>query len=96
MEWLCYDSDGMEWIDVPRQPKVSVNFNKTLAVGTELLVFGGNHGGLEMIHKFSAWTNSWSLGREMNELRFWFGSVSLGRIAIVARGMDAEYNILSS
>ncbi|KAH7864310.1 hypothetical protein Vadar_028141 [Vaccinium darrowii] len=96
MEWLCYDSDGMEWIDVPRQPKVSVNFNKTLAVGTELLVFGKNHGGLDMIHKFSAWTNSWSLGREMNELRFWFGSASLGRIAIVVGGMDAEYNILSS
>ncbi|KAH7835061.1 hypothetical protein Vadar_022495 [Vaccinium darrowii] len=97
--WMCFDPVGIRWMHVPRLPggEFCANFNGALAVGTELLLFGKEVTGLQAIYKFSISTNSWSLGREMNEpRRCSFGSASLGEIAIVAGGYDRENNILSS
>uniref|UniRef100_A0A5B6ZN84 Galactose oxidase/kelch repeat superfamily protein n=1 Tax=Davidia involucrata TaxID=16924 RepID=A0A5B6ZN84_DAVIN len=68
---------------------------ESLAVGTELLVFGKeimSH----VIYRYSILTNSWSSGMEMNTPRCLFGSASLGEIAIIAGGCDPQGNILSS
>lgn len=66
-----------------------------MAVGTELLVFGKEIRS-HVIYKYSILTNSWSVGREMNEPRCLFGSASLGEVAIVAGGCDPAGNILGS
>ncbi|KAH7836138.1 hypothetical protein Vadar_033067 [Vaccinium darrowii] len=97
-DWMCFHPVGIRWMHVPRLPlsEPMLSYKEALAVGTELLVFGMEMTGLHQIFKFSTLTNSWSLGREMNEPRRLFGSASLGEIAIVAGGRDRENNILSS
>jgi len=95
---VCFDPVGIRWMHVPRLPlsEPMLSDKEALAVGTELLVFGMEMTGLHQIFKFSILTNSWSLGREMNEPRLLFGSASLGEIAIVAGGCDSKGNMSSS
>ncbi|KAI4981945.1 hypothetical protein ZWY2020_022437, partial [Hordeum vulgare] len=62
---------------------------ESLAVGTELLVFGKeilSH----IVLSYSILTNSWSRGVEMNTPRCLFGSASFGEKAIIAGGMDSH------
>ncbi|XP_015074125.1 F-box/kelch-repeat protein SKIP11-like [Solanum pennellii] len=97
-QWEAFDPIRRRWMHLP-----SMNFNEcfvfsdkeSLAVGTELLVFGKeilSH----VIYRYSLLTNSWSSGTEMNAPRCLFGSASSGEIAILAGGCDSQGNILSS
>ncbi|KAF7046759.1 hypothetical protein CFC21_055760 [Triticum aestivum] len=64
----------------------------SLAIGTELLLFGE---GWRM--RYSILTNSWTgLVDEMNTPRFSFGSASVGEKAYVVGGADYSRNVLSS
>ncbi|PQQ19589.1 putative kelch repeat-containing F-box family protein [Prunus yedoensis var. nudiflora] len=68
---------------------------ESLAVGTELLVFGKEVTS-HVIFRYSILTNSWSSGMKMNAPRCLFGSASLKEIAILAGGCDSLGSILSS
>lgn len=98
LEWEAFDPIRHRWMRLP-----TMAFNEcfmcsdkeSLAVGTELLVFGKevmSH----VIYRYSILTNSWSSGMSMNAPRCLFGSASLGEIAILAGGCDSQGNILSS
>ena len=98
LEWEAFDPIRQRWMRLP-----TMTFNEcfmcsdkeSLAVGTELLVFGKevmSH----VIYKYSILTNSWSSGMSMNAPRCLFGSASLGEIAILAGGCDSQGNILAS
>ncbi|ESQ27701.1 hypothetical protein EUTSA_v10018558mg [Eutrema salsugineum] len=98
LEWEAYDPNGDRWLRVPK-----MTFNEcfmcsdkeSLAVGTELLVFGKeimSH----VIYKYSILTNTWTSGMQMNIPRCLFGSASLGEIAVIAGGCDPRGQILSS
>ncbi|GER41426.1 galactose oxidase/kelch repeat superfamily protein [Striga asiatica] len=100
LEWEAFDPSRRRWLQVPR-----MNSNdcfvfadkESLAVGTELLVFGRDLT-THIIHRYSLLTNSWahSPGPSMHEPRCLFGSASSGEIAILAGGCDSGGNILSS
>ncbi|ONK65217.1 uncharacterized protein A4U43_C07F34880 [Asparagus officinalis] len=98
LEWEAYDPYGSRWITLPRMPSddcFMCSDKESLAVGTELLVFGKvvlSH----IVLKYSILTNSWSPGVGMTSPRCLFGSASLGEKAIIAGGTDAFGNILSS
>ncbi|XP_020089695.1 F-box/kelch-repeat protein At1g74510-like [Ananas comosus] len=98
LEWEAYDPNNGRWMTLPRMPHnecFMCSDKESLAVGTELLVFGKeilSH----VVHRYSILTNSWSPGIEMNSPRCLFGSASLGEKAIVAGGTDVFGNILSS
>ncbi|KAH7856727.1 hypothetical protein Vadar_004823 [Vaccinium darrowii] len=98
LEWEAFDPIRLRWMHLPRMTSNECfmwSDKESLAVGTELLVFGKeimSH----VIYKYSIATNSWSLGSEMNEPRCLFASASLGEIAIVAGGCGPQGNILSS
>ncbi|KAI0498617.1 hypothetical protein KFK09_019507 [Dendrobium nobile] len=68
---------------------------ESLAVGTELLVFGKEVTS-HIVFRYSILTNSWSRGKEMNFPRCLFGSASIGEKAIIAGGTDTLGNILNS
>ncbi|MCE3216233.1 hypothetical protein HAX54_005649 [Datura stramonium] len=98
LEWEAFDPSRCRWMHLP-----SMNSNEcfvfsdkeSLAVGTELLVFGKeilSH----VIYRYSILTNTWSSGMQMNAPRCLFGSASLGEIAILAGGCDSQGSILSS
>jgi len=98
LEWEAYDPNGDRWLRVPK-----MTFNEcfmcsdkeSLAVGTELLVFGKeimSH----VIYRYSILTNPWTSGMQMNVPRCLFGSASLGEIAVIAGGCDPRGRILSS
>ncbi|KAG2254216.1 hypothetical protein Bca52824_084352 [Brassica carinata] len=98
LEWEAYDPNGDRWLRVPK-----MTFNEcfmcsdkeSLAVGTELLVFGKeimSH----VIYKYSILTNTWTSGMQMNTPRCLFGSASLGEIAVIAGGCDPSGQILNS
>lgn len=98
LEWEAYDPNGDRWL---RVPEMTVNEcfkssdKESLAVGTELLVFGKeimSH----VIYKYSILTNTWTSGIEMNAPRCLFGSASLGEIAVVAGGCGPRGQILNS
>jgi len=106
--WVYFSCDVLKWeaYDPNRDrlmklPKMSSNIcfmlsdKESLAVGTELLVFGREITG-PAIYKYSILTNSWLKGMQMNTPRCLFGSASLGEIAILAGGCDQHGNILSS
>ncbi|XAR65464.1 hypothetical protein NMG60_11009602 [Bertholletia excelsa] len=98
LEWEAFDPICHQWMHLPRMTThecFMCSDKESLAVGTELLVFGKEILS-PVIYKYSMLTNSWSLGSEMNEPRCLFGSASLGEIAIVAGGCDPAGNILSS
>ncbi|KAK9271707.1 hypothetical protein L1049_002070 [Liquidambar formosana] len=98
LEWEAYDPFRNRWMLLPRMGSHGCFMSadkESLAVGTELLVFGKeifSH----VIYRYSILTNSWSPGRKMNIPRCLFGSASLGEIAILAGGCDSEGKVLSS
>ncbi|KAJ8773696.1 hypothetical protein K2173_006346 [Erythroxylum novogranatense] len=98
LEWEAFDPISRRWMHLPRMTSnecFMCSDKESLAVGTELLVFGKevmSH----VIYRYSILTNSWSSGRRMNAPRCLFGSASLGEIAILAGGCDSQGNILSS
>lgn len=98
LEWEAYDPCRSRWISLPRMPPnecFMCSDKESLAVGTELLVFGKEVNS-HVVLRYSILNNSWSTGKEMNSSRCLFGSASLGEKAIVAGGTDARGNILSS
>lgn len=98
LEWEAFDPSRLRWMRLPTMnPNECFVFSdkESLAVGTELLVFGKevmSH----VIYCYSLLTNTWSSGMRMNAPRCLFGSASLGEIAILAGGCDSQGNILNS
>lgn len=98
LEWEAFDPSHRRWMHLPRMPSndcFMLSDKESLAVGTELLVFGmeiTSH----VIYRYSILTNTWSSGMRMNTSRCLFGSASLGEIAILAGGCDPRGNILDS
>ncbi|CAN1349075.1 F-box/kelch-repeat protein SKIP11 [Linum perenne] len=98
LEWEAFDPISHRWMHLPRMPGndcFMCSDKESLAVGTELLVFGKevmSH----VIYRYSILTNSWTSGMTMNSPRCLFGSASLGEIAILAGGCDSQGNVLSS
>ncbi|KAK6924999.1 Kelch repeat type 1 [Dillenia turbinata] len=98
LEWEAFDPIHRRWMHLPRMTSnecFMCSDKESLAVGTELLVFGKEITS-HVIYRYSILTNSWSSGMQMNAPRCLFGSASLGEIAILAGGCDSEGNILSS
>lgn len=97
LEWEAYDPIRGRWMHLPRMISnecFMCSDKESLAVGTELLVFGKGLGS-HVIYRYSMLTNSWTSGMRMNSPRCLFGSASLGEIAILAGGCDSK-GILSS
>lgn len=98
LEWDAFDPASGRWMHLPRMTSnecFRCSDKESLAVGTELLVFGKevmSH----VIYRYSILTNSWTSGMKMNAPRCLFGSASLGEIAILAGGCDSQGNILNS
>ncbi|CAA2971754.1 F-box kelch-repeat SKIP11-like [Olea europaea subsp. europaea] len=98
LEWEAFDPTRRRWMHLPRMHASDFfvfSHKESLAVGTELLVFGRDLMS-HVIYKYSLLTNTWSSGISMNAARCLFGSASLGEIAILAGGCDSNGNILSS
>jgi hypothetical protein len=95
LEWDAYDPYRQRWIQVPKMPPdecFMCSDKESLAVGTQLLVFGMAH----IVFRYSILTNSWTRAGAMNSPRCLFGSTSVGEKAYVAGGTDASGKILSS
>ncbi|KAF5447177.1 hypothetical protein F2P56_032747 [Juglans regia] len=96
--WEVFDSVRKKWMTLPRMP-CDECFNhadkESLAVGSELLVFGREF--LDFaIWKYSLICHSWVKCQGMNRPRCLFGSSSLGSISVVAGGTDKHGNVLQS
>nr|UBY06967.1 NBS-LRR disease resistance protein [Dasypyrum villosum] len=95
--WDAYDPSTGRWIQVPRMPPAGNSIWDSLAVGTELLVFG-DYGRVAL--RYSILTNSWTVLADadaMNTPLYLFGSASVGEKAYVAGGFDSSRrNVLSS
>ncbi|XP_070037331.1 F-box/kelch-repeat protein SKIP11-like [Nicotiana tomentosiformis] len=98
VEWEAFDPSRGRWMHLPAMTPDEcfvLADKESLAVGTELLVFGKeifSH----VIYCYSLLTNTWSSGMRMNVPRCLFGSASIGEIGILAGGCDSQGNILSS
>ncbi|XAR65176.1 hypothetical protein NMG60_11009198 [Bertholletia excelsa] len=98
LEWEAFDPNRRRWMRLPRMHSNECfvfSDKESLAVGTELLVFG-KEVTANVIYKYSLLTNTWSTGMKMNAPRCLFGSASLGEIAIIAGGCDSNGNSLNS
>ncbi|CAL5431034.1 unnamed protein product [Camellia sinensis] len=98
LEWEAFDPNRRRWMRLPMMHSNECFFfsdKESLAVGTQLLVFGKEVMS-NVIYKYSLLTNTWSSGMRMNAPRCLFGSASLGEIAIIAGGCDSHGNALSS
>ncbi|XWS65024.1 hypothetical protein CRYUN_Cryun05aG0055200 [Craigia yunnanensis] len=98
MPWEAFDPMRQKWMRLPRIPCddcFTCADKESLAVGTELLVFGRELSGFA-IWMYSLITHDWSRCPLMNLPRCLFGSSSLGEIAIVAGGSDKNGNVLKS
>ncbi|XP_073152358.1 F-box/kelch-repeat protein SKIP11-like [Henckelia pumila] len=98
LEWEAFDPSRRHWMHLPRMnPNDCFLFSdkESLAVGTELLVFGKDLMS-HVIYRYSLLTNTWTTGMRMNAPRCLFGSASLGEIAILAGGCDSVGSILDS
>ncbi|KAB2073383.1 hypothetical protein ERO13_A07G070800v2 [Gossypium hirsutum] len=98
LEWEAFDPIRHRWMHLPKMTSnecFMCSDKESLAVGTELLVFGKEIS-FHVIYRYSILTNTWSSGMKMNTPRCLFGSASLGEIAILAGGCDPHGNILSS
>ncbi|KAF7805576.1 F-box/kelch-repeat protein [Senna tora] len=96
--WEAFDTMKKKWMSLPKIP-CDECFNhadkESLAVGSELLVFGREL--LDFaIWKYSLIFRGWVKCQGMNRPRCLFGSGSLGSIAIVAGGSDKYGNVLKS
>ena len=98
-EWESFDPQRRRWFFLPRMPQPNECFiwsdKESLAVGTELLVFGKEETS-HIVLRYSILSNAWSAGAEMRTPRCLFGSASAGAIAIVAGGCSVQGNIYSS
>lgn len=97
-EWEAFNPDRRRWMRLPRMHSKECFFysdKESLAVGTELLVFGKEVFS-NVIYAYSLVTNSWASGMKMNSPRCLFGSASLGKLAIVAGGCDSHGNPLAT
>ncbi|KAL5544435.1 hypothetical protein UlMin_008219 [Ulmus minor] len=98
LEWKAYDPENNRWMHLPRMTSNNCFMcadKESLAVGTELLVFGKEiH--TYVVYKYSILTNAWSYGLQMNTPRCLFASASLGAIAIFAGGCNERGKVLSS
>ncbi|XVF85954.1 hypothetical protein PTKIN_Ptkin17bG0159100 [Pterospermum kingtungense] len=97
-QWEAFDPVRRRWMHLPRMPPNEcfiLSDKESLAVGTQLLVFGKEVNS-QVIYRYSILSNSWTTGTSMNAPRCLFGSASLGEIAILAGGCDSQGNILSS
>lgn len=96
--WEAFDPVRKKWMTLPKMP-CDECFNhadkESLAVGSELLVFGRELMDFA-IWKYSLVHCSWIKCPGMNRPRCLFGSSSLGSIAIVAGGSDKIGNVLQS
>ncbi|GLU09398.1 hypothetical protein SLE2022_262620 [Rubroshorea leprosula] len=98
LQWEAFDPFRNRWMHLPQMPRndcFTFSDKESLAVGTELLVFGKEVTS-QVIYRYSLLNNSWSPGPRMIVPRCLFGSASLGEIAILAGGCDSQGNILSS
>lgn len=98
LEWEAYDPYRERWINLPRMPHnecFMFSDKESLAVGTELLVFG-KEVDAHIVLSYSILNNSWSPGVGMNSPRCLFGSASLGEKAIIAGGSDSQGTVLDS
>ncbi|KAL3528356.1 hypothetical protein ACH5RR_007678 [Cinchona calisaya] len=98
LKWEAFDPMRRRWMTLPSMTSnecFCFSDKESLAVGTELLVFGKDIES-QVIYKYNILTNSWTSGMKTNTPRCLFGSASLGEIAIVAGGCDSRGNILSS
>ncbi|KAJ7956368.1 F-box/kelch-repeat protein family [Quillaja saponaria] len=98
LEWEAFDPNCSRWMHLPKMPSnecFMCSDKESLAVGTELLVFGKeimSH----VIYRYNILTHTWASGTEMNIPRCLFASSGVGNIAIVAGGCDQRGTILSS
>ncbi|XP_010551524.1 PREDICTED: F-box/kelch-repeat protein At1g26930 [Tarenaya hassleriana] len=98
LEWDAFDPRSERWMRLPSMPQnecFRYADKESLAVGTELLVFGWEVSSY-VIYRYSLLTNSWSTGTSMHMPRCLFGSASRGEIAIVAGGCDSSGRLLDS
>nr|CAB3490412.1 unnamed protein product [Digitaria exilis] len=101
LEWDAYEPDQQRWIKVPKMPTdecFSLSYKESLAVGTDLLVFGKGRGverTLFSLNRYSILTNSWIRTDPMNYPRALFGSASIGNKAYLAGGIDCYGRVLS-
>lgn len=98
MPWEAFDPVRRRWMRLQRMPCDGCFMSadkESLAVGTELLVFGRELSGFA-IFMYSLITRGWSRCSLMNMPRCLFGSSSLGEIAIVAGGSDKNGLVLKS
>ncbi|KAL5186188.1 F-box/kelch-repeat protein SKIP11 [Glycine soja] len=99
LEWEVFDPMNGYWMKLPRMPSnqydcFTFSDKESLAVGTELLVFGK---AIEapVVYGYSLLTHTWSHGTQMSVPRCLFASASRGEIAIVAGGCNPLGKILS-
>lgn len=96
--WIAFELMERKWVTLPKIP-CDECFNhadkESLAVGSELLVFGRELFEFA-IWKYSLLRNCWLKCEGMNRPRCLFASGSLGSIAIVAGGSDKGGNVLQS
>ncbi|PSR85053.1 F-box/kelch-repeat protein [Actinidia chinensis var. chinensis] len=98
LEWEAFDPNRRRWMRLPMMHSNECfvfSDKESLAVGTELLVFGKEVMS-NVIYRYSLLTNKWSSGMRMNFPRCLFASASLGEIAIIAGGCDSQGNALRS
>ncbi|KAM7272356.1 hypothetical protein ACFE04_027019 [Oxalis oulophora] len=98
MPWEAFDPLTRRWMRLPRMPCddcFTYADKESLAVGTELLVFGRELTGFA-IWMYSLLTGEWARCTPMNLSRCLFGSSSFGEIAIVAGGSDKDGQILKA
>lgn len=97
-EWEAFDPRSKRWMHLPSMPQnecFRYADKESLAVGTDLLVFGWEVSSY-VIYRYSLLTNSWSTGKSMNMPRCLFASASYGEIAVLAGGCDSSGRILDT
>ncbi|CAN8291630.1 unnamed protein product [Cochlearia groenlandica] len=97
-EWEAFDPRSKRWMHLPSMPQnecFRYADKESLAVGTDLLVFGWEVSSY-VIYRYSLLNNSWSTGNSMNMPRCLFGSASYGEIAVLAGGCDSSGRILDT
>lgn len=97
-KWEAFDPIRHRWMRLPTMDCnecFMCSDKESLAVGTELLVFGKEID-THVVYKYSILTNSWSPGNKTTNPRCLFASASLNEIAIVAGGCSPSGTILNS